>query len=282
MRNSGLGGCDDRGMNRRRACLTARQVEALLRGSSTDPADQADQGLVTALAGVRALGQAPAPSPSAALAAMLEHGFVPPLPAPVRRPRVATRAGVLLGGLALAFTGAAAANALPRSVHGPTAFVLSNVTPFHFPPPMRSSTNPPAPTPTSPGNVPDKPIRSPDGPQRHVNHGNNGDEGTQVGRSNSDEFGGAVRESSTVDDSPGAGARPAGGDQHRSTTKSTDPNAEIDREPMTAPTTRPTNPATDTSSSGIEAPALRTTTEPEPQSTIDPTSSDRSRPVDGG
>lgn len=208
MRNPRRPGDDDPGVNPRRA-LDDRQVEALLRGSG-----DADPVLRDAFALLRSAGHGPVPAPSAALAALLAEGLpaptVRPAPAVTSHRRRAARLGVLVGGLSLAITTAAAgANALPRGAQRTAATVLNTLTPFRFPTPLpRVGRTHPAPatsvvepTPVSAARPTLEPTRSPSprqvvGPAR----GRSADVGDERGRHRDD--GATARSTQVSDGSP--------------------------------------------------------------------------------
>lgn len=276
MRNQGSARGDNGDMDGRRIWLDDRRVEALLRGSVADPA------LLDALADLRALGQSPPPNPSMALAAVLEHGFVPPVPVPARRPRVATRAGVVLGVLALALPSAAAANALPRAVQGPTAAVLSSITPFHFPspaPPTPPARKPApavligpgsAPGPSGPGSAEFRPAAGEPSEKPRGQQTQGTDDGDAVrGRGGEGSQGKGLRPETS-------GQAPSGGEVSGS-------DQATDERSATPPANPPTHfSTTGPSPTGSEGADPSSPTNPGPENTSDTASTHASQSIEGG
>lgn len=137
--------------------LDERAAEALLAGRPVDDEPE----LTEAIGLVRSLADAPAPAPSATLAAMLAGGLTPTETAaapPVAAPRAVSwrqRSWALPLQLSLAgagclalVLGAAAANELPAPAQTAVADVVEAVTPLHVPrPPARRPAPAVSPTP---------------------------------------------------------------------------------------------------------------------------------------
>ncbi len=138
MRNTDRGADDDGGMRGRPNGWDDRQVTALLRGC----AEPADADLVDLVDGLRLFAAGAPPTPSSALAAMLDGAIMAPLtarrldatPGPNRRRRLRAVVLVLSAGVSFATAGAAA-NALPGGAQRTAASVLNTLTPFRFPMP---------------------------------------------------------------------------------------------------------------------------------------------------
>ena len=138
MRNTDRGADDDAGMRGRPNGWDDRQVTALMRG----PAEPADADLVDLVDGLRLFAAGDPPTPSPALAAMLDGAITAPLTArrlhatPGSNRRRGLRAVVLVLSAGVSFaTAGAAANALPGGAQRTAASVLNTLTPFHFPMP---------------------------------------------------------------------------------------------------------------------------------------------------
>ena len=138
MRNTDRGADDDGGMRGRPNRWDDRQVSALIRGR----AEPADADLVDLVDGLRLFAAGDPPTPSLALAALLDGAIAAPVTA--RRPaatphpnrRRSLRAAVLALSAGIGFaTAGAAANALPGGAQRTAASVLNTLTPFHFPMP---------------------------------------------------------------------------------------------------------------------------------------------------
>jgi hypothetical protein len=111
--------------------LEDRRIEALLRGTAVSEEPRLAELLLLA----RSIGQAPAPQPSPALAALLSGGAAPEQPArmdPRWRRRFATIAMVSIGSSA-AVVSAAAANVLPQQAQQAVARVVNDVSPLTLP-----------------------------------------------------------------------------------------------------------------------------------------------------
>ena len=138
MRNTDRGVDDDGGMRGRPNGWDDRQVTALIRGR----AESADADLVDLMGGLRLFTAGAPPTPSPALAAMLDGAITAPLtarrldatPGPNRRRSLRAVVLVLSAGVSFATAGAAA-NALPGGAQRTAASVLNTLTPFHFPMP---------------------------------------------------------------------------------------------------------------------------------------------------
>lgn len=149
---------DDRDVTRE---FDDRTADALLGGRAVD----GEPELTAFVADLNALAQV-APTPSPALAAMLEDGFTPaavPAPAPAVRRRALVSSswarGALVGALALTgMVSAAAANLLPGPAQNAVSDVVGWVTPVdlpradeHVPAPAPSPTSTPTPEATRAG-----------------------------------------------------------------------------------------------------------------------------------
>lgn len=180
MRNTDRGADDDGGMTGRPKRWDDRQVSALLRGR----AEPADADLVDLVEGLRLFAAGDSPTPSPALAAMLDGAIAAPLtarrlaatPRPIRRRSLRAAVLALSAGISFATAGAAA-NALPGGAQRTAASVLNTLTPFHFPMPAgRQPAKSPrrAPLPAS-----DHPVTSaPNSPEPHRSVGTTRPAGT--------------------------------------------------------------------------------------------------------
>ena len=143
---------DDRDVNRRR--LDDRAAEALLSGRVV----VGEPALAAFVQQLQSLADAPAPTPSSALAAMLEQGLdLPPVPAAQaaavswRTRSWALPLQVSLGGVAALslVLVAAVGNDLPAPAQTAVANVVEAITPLHVPRPATHAPTPkPAVTPT--------------------------------------------------------------------------------------------------------------------------------------
>ena len=170
MRNTDRGADDDGGMRGRPNGWDDRQVTALMRGR----AEPADADLVDLVDGLRLFSAGGPPTPSPALAAMLDGAITAPLaarrpdvtPGPKRRRGLRALVLVLSAGVGFATAGAAA-NALPGGAQRTAASVLNTLTPFHFPmPAVRQPARSPRPAPLPAADHPVTSAPSSAGPHR--------------------------------------------------------------------------------------------------------------------
>lgn len=159
MRNVDRPHDDDRDVTVPTGSWTDRQVDALLDGRG----EPADADLMALIADLRRFRNAPAPTPSPALQALLDGSAMLPVSAAMpagyetsrRHHRIRLRATVLVLTASLGLvTAGAAANALPRGAQRTAARILNTLTPFHFPTPPTSPRSPASPTAPHPDTPP--------------------------------------------------------------------------------------------------------------------------------
>ena len=257
MRNTDRGADDDGGMRGRPNRWDDRQVSALIRGR----AEPADADLVDLVDGLRLFAAGDPPTPSPALAAMLDGAIAAPLtarrpaatPRPIRRRSLRAAVLALCAGVGFATAGTAA-NALPVGAQRTAASVLNTLTPFHFPMPVsRQPAKSPRRVPLPASDHPVTSAPSSAGPHRSVETtrpagaGSRGTGATQGPRDSSggrvatkDDTGERQRDKPKVDGDDGAASpRPERSDDSSS---SSDGSSSGDGKPTSDDTARPKPP----------------------------------------